>query len=156
PRGRPIPCPSRLEKHPEDTKVRKGTRLERPVKPQVGAVVLAGGKADEAFRLAAGGGERGPAGGGGGARGAGGADALAAARTITRVVLVGDARMEGLGSVAARVEPAGDLFANVDRGLQACAGCDAVLLASADIPFVTAEAIDAFVSEGLASGAAIC
>ena len=123
---------------------------------QVGAVVLAGGKADEAFRAAAGVENRALAEIGGRPMVQYVLDALAAARTITRVVLVGDGQMAELGPVAARVEPAGDLFANIERGLQASAGCDAVLLVTADIPFLTADAIDAFVTDGLASGAALC
>jgi molybdopterin-guanine dinucleotide biosynthesis protein A len=123
---------------------------------QVGAVVLAGGQADAAFQAAAGVENRALAEIGGRPMAQYVLDALAAARTITRVVLIGDAQLAGLGPVTERAEPAGDLFANIERGLHASAGCAAVLLVTADIPFITAEAIDAFVSDGLASGAALC
>src|SRR5436190_5105623 len=132
-----------------------GTKEQEP-ETRVGAVVLAGGQADAAFQAAAGVENRALAEIGGRPMAQYVLDALAAARTIARVVLVGDTRMAGLGPVAARVEPAGDLFSNVERGLHASAGCDAVLLVTADIPFVTAEAIDDFVADGLASGAALC
>jgi molybdopterin-guanine dinucleotide biosynthesis protein A len=124
--------------------------------PQVGAVVLAGGQADAAFQAAAGVENRALAKIGGRPMAQYVLDALAAAHTITRVVLVGDVQMEALGPVAERVEPAGDLFSNIERGLRASVGCDAVLLVTADIPFITAEAIDAFVTDGLACGAALC
>lgn len=122
----------------------------------VGAVVLAGGKADAAFQAAAGVANRALAEIGGRAMAQYVLNALDAAQTITRVVLVGDAQLAGLGPVTERVEPAGDLFANIERGLRASTGCAAVLLVTADIPFLTAEAVDAFVREGLASGAALC
>jgi molybdopterin-guanine dinucleotide biosynthesis protein A len=130
--------------------------MEREATHQVSAVVLAGGKADKAFQAAANVENRALAEIGGRPMVQYVLDALADARTIARVVLVGDAQMAGLGPVAERVEPAGDLFANIERGLHASSGCDAALLVTADIPFLTAEAIDAFVTEGLAAGAALC
>jgi CTP:molybdopterin cytidylyltransferase MocA len=83
-------------------------------------------------------------------------EALAAAGTISRVVLVGDERLAALGPMDTRVAPAGDLFANIECGLRASAGCDAVLLVTDDIPFITAGAIDAFVTAGMETGAALC
>src|SRR5947208_5689721 len=102
--------------------------VERRAGPRVGAVVLAGGTADAAFRAAAGVENRALAEIGGRPMVQYVLDALAAAATIRGVVLVGDERLESLRPVDTRVEPAGDLFDNLEAGLRASPGCDTALL----------------------------
>jgi hypothetical protein len=66
-----------------------------------------------------------------------------------------------VGAVAADVldevvKPGSAFFENLMLGVDACGGDELVLLLSSDIPLLTAEAVDDFVSRALASGGEMC
>jgi molybdopterin-guanine dinucleotide biosynthesis protein A len=72
-------------------------------------------------------------------------DALAASSHIDGIFIVGDIDCDGAVHI---VEPAGDLLGNLMAGINAAKSTmmgDRILVATSDIPFITAEAIDDFV-----------
>lgn len=77
-------------------------------------------------------------------------EALLAAPQIKRVVIVGPQELEGpegWPEGAVRVDPAGSLIANVFCGLEALGGERPVLIATADIPLLSREAVEGFLGE---------
>jgi molybdopterin-guanine dinucleotide biosynthesis protein A len=83
-------------------------------------------------------------------------DALQASPSIGEIVAVGpDALAKALPG--ARLLPEGaDLLSNIQAGLAAVSGAPYALLLTADIPFLTPEALEDFVSRGLESGGDVC
>jgi GTP:adenosylcobinamide-phosphate guanylyltransferase len=72
-------------------------------------------------------------------------DALRGAKSVERIVLVGDLP-DSLDY--ARVGDQGGFVENLFAGLEACRGAEYALVATADIPFVTSESVDDFVRNG--------
>jgi CTP:molybdopterin cytidylyltransferase MocA len=121
--------------------------------PRAAAVVLAGGRADEAFRAATGVENRALAPLAGRPMVAWVLEALAAAATVERIVLVGAEGLSDAPGARQRLRGGADLVETIERGVGACPGAAFVLLVSADVPALTAEGVDAFVREGMATGA---
>jgi CTP:molybdopterin cytidylyltransferase MocA len=126
------------------------------LRPTVGAVLLAGGTTSEAFQAAAGVAHRALAEVGGRPMIEIVLEALRGSQWIGRIVLVGGPELDAVGPVDARLPPGEGLVANITRGIRACDGCDYVLLATADLPFLTTEAVDRLVEAGIASGGGLC
>ena len=82
-------------------------------------------------------------------------DALRRSHTIGRVRAVGDVRADGLDEVIAAT---GDFLGNVLAGVEstAASGAKSVLLVTSDIPLVTEDGIDDFVTRASAVGADFC
>jgi 2-phospho-L-lactate guanylyltransferase (CobY/MobA/RfbA family) len=126
----------------------------------VPAIVLAGGRPGREFALAA------------GVPNAPGARALAAidgqpmvrfvlralrqARSTASVLLVAPAGFPRPPEAERLVTADGDLAQNIRVGIAACGGAEHVLIATSDIPYLTPEAVDAFVALGRAAGADCC
>jgi CTP:molybdopterin cytidylyltransferase MocA len=128
----------------------RGKGSGRPPAPiRVAAVVLAGGQADKEFRAATGVENRALAPLAGRPMVAWVLEALAAATAIERIVLVGAEGLKEAPGARQQLRGGGDLVETIERGVGACPGAGYVLLATADIPALTAEAIDAFVRAGL-------
>lgn len=70
-------------------------------------------------------------------------DALRGARSVGRIVAVGDVSAEGLDLV---IKPGDTIVENIRRGLEALDAQGPVLVASSDIPLLTPEAVDDFVA----------
>jgi molybdopterin-guanine dinucleotide biosynthesis protein A len=117
------------------------------------AVVLAGGRADNAFLAASGVENRALAPLAGRPMVAWVLEALQAAQTVERIVLVGAEGLTEAPGVRQQLRGGGDLMETIERGIGACPGAAFVLLVSADIPALTAEGIDAFVRAGMETGA---
>ena len=69
---------------------------------------------------------------------------------VRRVVIVGPPELEeptGWPEGVLRVDPAGSLIANVFCGLEALGGHRPVLVATADIPLLSKEAVEGFLEE---------
>lgn len=73
-------------------------------------------------------------------------DALRSAESIGRVVAVGRVAADGLDEV---IEPGDSLVGNLKLGLNAVRSSESVLVVSCDIPMLTPEAVDDFVSRAL-------
>lgn len=73
-------------------------------------------------------------------------DALRASPSIGRIVAVGKVSADGLDGV---VEAGDSLIGNMRLGLEAIGQSESVLIACADIPMLTPEAIDDFVSRAV-------
>jgi GTP:adenosylcobinamide-phosphate guanylyltransferase len=116
-------------------------------------VVLAGGKADEAFRAATGVDNRALAPAAGRPMVVWVLEALARAEMVERVVLVGAEGLTETPELRQHLRGGSDLMESIERGLGACPGAGAALLVTADIPAITPEGIDAFVRAGLETGA---
>jgi hypothetical protein len=114
---------------------------------------VAGGKADDRFRAATGVENRALAPVAGRPMAVWVLEALAAAETVDRIVLVGAEGLTDAPGARQRLRGGTDLIDTIEKGLGACPGAPFVLLVSADIPALTAEAVDAFVREALAAGA---
>jgi CTP:molybdopterin cytidylyltransferase MocA len=124
--------------------------------PTVAAVLLAGGKTSEAFQAAAGVPHRALAEVGGRSMIEIVLASLRGSRRIGRIVLVGGPELDAVGPVDARLPPGEGLVGNITRGIRACDGFDYVLLATADLPFLTTEVVDRLVEAGIASGGGLC
>jgi 2-phospho-L-lactate guanylyltransferase (CobY/MobA/RfbA family) len=146
------PEAARSEAAPAEPQPRpKGQRPAPP--PRAAAAVLAGGKADDAFRAATGVESRALAPVAGRPMVLWVLDALAAAETVDRVVLVGAEALTDAPGVRQRLRGGSDLVETMERGINACPGAARVLLVSADIPALTPAAVDAFVRDGIAADA---
>ena len=121
--------------------------------PRAAAVVLAGGRADDSFRAAAGVDNRALAPLAGRPMVAWVLAALAAAQTVERIVLVGAEGLTDAPGVRQQLRGGADLMETIERGMGACPGAAYVLLVTADIPALTAAGIDGFVRAGIATGA---
>jgi GTP:adenosylcobinamide-phosphate guanylyltransferase len=132
--------------------------MDQPEQGQasVTAVVLAGGGAEEAFEAAAGVAHRALAEVGGRPMIATVLDALRGSRAIGRVILIGGPEVAAAGAVDALLPSAGGLVENVMQGMRACGDAGFALLVTADLPFLTTEAVDALIEAGVASGAGFC
>jgi GTP:adenosylcobinamide-phosphate guanylyltransferase len=124
-----------------------------PVPPKAAAVVLAGGRAGDDFRAATGVESRALAPVAGRPMVTWVLEAVSAAETVDRIVLVGAESLTDAPGARQRLRAGGDLLDAIERGMGACPGAGHVLLVSADIPALTPEGVDAFVREGIASGA---
>jgi CTP:molybdopterin cytidylyltransferase MocA len=125
-------------------------------KPTVAAVLLAGGATSEAFQAVAGVPHRALAEIGGRPMIEIVLEAVRGSRWIGRIVLVGGPELDGIGPVDARLPPGEGLVANITAGIRACDGFAYVLLVTADLPFLTTEAVDRLVEAGIASGGGLC
>jgi molybdopterin-guanine dinucleotide biosynthesis protein A len=114
----------------------------------VAAVVLAGGEADKEFRAATGVTSRALAPLAGRPMVSWVLEALAAASSLERIVLVGAEGLSDAPGVRQQLRGGSDLIETIERGVGACPGAGYVLLVSADVPALTAEGIDAFVRAG--------
>jgi molybdopterin-guanine dinucleotide biosynthesis protein A len=123
--------------------------------PRAAAVVLAGGQATDDFRAATGVECVALAPLGGRPMAVWVLEALAAAATVERIVLVGAEALKDAPGARQRLRGGGDLMESIERGLGACPGASYVLLVSADIPALTAGAVDAFVRAAITTGADI-
>jgi GTP:adenosylcobinamide-phosphate guanylyltransferase len=121
--------------------------------PRAAAVVLAGGRADDAFRAAAGVENRALAPLAGRPMVTWVLRALEAAQSVDRIVLVGAEGLAEAPGARQQLRGGGDLMETIERGIGACPGAAFVLLVSADIPALTAEGVDAFVRAGIETGA---
>lgn len=82
-------------------------------------------------------------------------DALAAAEMVSDIYVVGlSAQILGRSDVRF-IEPGDSFIDNLQRGLSAATE-DLVLVATADIPFLTAEAVDDFARQAFNSGREFC
>jgi molybdopterin-guanine dinucleotide biosynthesis protein A len=124
--------------------------------PMVAAVLLAGGATSEAFQAMAGVPNRALAEIGGRPMIEIVLDAVRGSRWIGRIVLVGGPELDGIGPVDARLPPGDSLVANITAGIRACDGFAYVLLVTADLPFLTSEAVDRMIEAGIASGGGLC
>jgi len=82
--------------------------------------------------------------------------ALQAASTVGEVILVSPPGASDQPEADRRVEADRDFAGNISAGLEQCKDAEFVLIVTADLPFLTPEAVDAFVSEGLSRGADCC
>jgi GTP:adenosylcobinamide-phosphate guanylyltransferase len=80
-------------------------------------------------------------------------DALKSSKSIGRIIAVGDVSADGLDEV---VEPCHSFLGNLMLGVDACGHNEPVLVLSSDIPMLTGEAIDDFVTRALATGGEMC
>lgn len=133
----------------------RGGRGGPPAPPRAAAVVVAGGRADDRFRAATGVENRALAPVAGRPMVHWVLEALAAAETVDRVVLVGAEGLADAPGARQRLRGGSNLVETIERGLGACPGAGHALLVSADIPALTAEGVDAFVREGIAADADI-
>ena len=69
-------------------------------------------------------------------------DALRGASSVGRIAAVGEVAAEGLDIVVA---PGENLIENIKRGIEALEAKEPVLIASSDIPLLTAEAVEDFI-----------
>lgn len=79
-------------------------------------------------------------------------DALSSASSVSRIIAVGDVQAEGLDQV---LDPLDTFLDNIMLGIAAAEG-DRVLITSSDIPLITPEAIDDFVTHALTTDADFC
>lgn len=82
--------------------------------------------------------------------------ALQASSTIGRVIVVAPSGFPDQPEADERIEADRDFAGNISAGLEHCKNAEFVLIVTADVPFLTAEAVDAFVTEGLGRGADCC
>ncbi len=68
-------------------------------------------------------------------------DALRASASVGRIIAVGDVTADGLDCV---IEPGTDLVTNIKRGVDELDTDESILVASSDIPLLTAKAVDDF------------
>jgi molybdopterin-guanine dinucleotide biosynthesis protein A len=132
------------------------THSPNPEQPSIAAVVLAGGETSEAFQAVAGAAHRALARVGDRTMIEVVLAALHDTRRIAHTVLIGGPELSGVGPVETHLPPAESLVANVMGGLRACEGYDYALLVTADLPFLTAEAVNAMLVAGVATGAGFC
>jgi len=76
-------------------------------------------------------------------------DALRESPSIDRIIAVGTVSAEGLDEV---VKPGESLVSNLDLGIRAAGTSEPVLVVSADIPMLTSEAVEDFISRAAALG----
>ncbi len=70
-------------------------------------------------------------------------DALRLSPSVGRIVAIGHVQGDGLDEV---IEPHDSLIANLKLGLDAIGQCEAVLVVSADVPLLTSEAVEDFLT----------
>ncbi|MGQ9525719.1 MAG: nucleotidyltransferase family protein [Armatimonadota bacterium] len=83
-------------------------------------------------------------------------DALARSQSVSGIWVVGPAELRPILAPAVWVQEAGSMLDNIRAGISACRPDAFVLLCTADVPFLTPEAVDDFVSRAVASGADMC
>jgi len=82
--------------------------------------------------------------------------ALQQARWVDRVILVAPSGFPAQPNADEVVHADADLVGNIAAGLARCTGTEYVLLVTADIPFVTSEAIDDYVGVCLGAKVDVC
>lgn len=80
-------------------------------------------------------------------------DALRAAESIGRIRAVGEVSADGLDEI---IKPGENFLKNLMTGVLACSSEEPVLVLSCDIPLLTSEAVDDFVTRAAASGGDMC
>lgn len=80
-------------------------------------------------------------------------DALKSSQTVGRIIVVGDVSADGVDQF---VPPAGGFLENIMAGVTACGECERVLISTSDIPLITPDAVDDFVSCSIESGGDMC
>jgi 2-phospho-L-lactate guanylyltransferase (CobY/MobA/RfbA family) len=80
-------------------------------------------------------------------------DALSQASRVSGICMVGDIECENVDKV---VPDQGSLVENLIAGVEECSGSDSVLVATADIPLLTAEAVDDFIERCLGLDVDFC
>lgn len=83
-------------------------------------------------------------------------DALRGAPGIGEILVVCRPDFPGIPGVDRVVPAAGDLVANIGAALAACPESEGVLLTTADVPFMTSEAVQDYLERCHASGASFC
>lgn len=124
--------------------------------PTVAAVVLAGSSNSDAAFQALGVAHRALADVGGRPMLAAVLDALRSSPAVGRVVLIGGPELAAAGPVDEHLPPAAGLVENVIQGVRTCRDADFVLLVTADLPFLTTEAVNRMIEESIATGAGFC
>jgi CTP:molybdopterin cytidylyltransferase MocA len=82
--------------------------------------------------------------------------ALSAAKSVSDVWVVGPEALRSAVGTAHLVPEAGEMAANIEAGVRASAAASLMLLCTADVPFLTPQAVDDFVERCVASGADLC
>ena len=82
--------------------------------------------------------------------------ALREARSVDRILLVAPEGFPDQPEADLRVTAEGTVDQNIQAALGQCRGAEFVLISTADIPFLTAEAVDDYVRRCLESGADCC
>lgn len=82
--------------------------------------------------------------------------ALRASALVGRIILVAPDAVADESGADEFVRACGDLAENVARGLASCGSADCALLISADVPFITPDAIDDFIRRSAETGADCC
>lgn len=80
-------------------------------------------------------------------------DGINQSKSIGRVVAVGNVAADGIDEVIA---PGGGFLENMLKGLDAVSPDEKVLIATCDIPLITGESIDDFISRSVESGGDMC
>lgn len=82
--------------------------------------------------------------------------ALRGALTISSTLLVAPSAFPNLPEADLQIKADGGLEENIRAGLERCPAAERVLLITADLPFVTPEAVDDYVLAAAATGADLC
>ncbi len=80
-------------------------------------------------------------------------DALKSVESIREITAIGEVEADGLNKV---VKPRASLLENLMLGVETCGNDDPILALSSDIPLITAEAVDDFLNNAIASGGDMC
>jgi GTP:adenosylcobinamide-phosphate guanylyltransferase len=124
--------------------------------PSIPAIIMAGGRESDKFAAAGENPVRGLAEIHGSPMVAYVVNALRASPSVSRIAIVCAAGFPQSGNVDRVIEARGGMVENVRAGLEACRDLgEAVLLTSADVPFLTGAAIEDFLLRSLNSGAAL-
>jgi CTP:molybdopterin cytidylyltransferase MocA len=119
--------------------------------------VLAGnGKTEEAFRASEGVAHRALAEVGGRSMLATVLAALQESGRVARVVLIAGPELGEMDGIDQRLAPGPGLVENILQGMRACKEADYVLLTTADLPFLTGEAVADLIAKGIESGGGFC
>lgn len=82
--------------------------------------------------------------------------ALRATPAISEIVLVCRPGYPDVPGVDRTLEATGSMVENLGLGLHSCPGAEAVMFATADIPFLTGSAVEDYARRCLESGASLC
>jgi len=82
--------------------------------------------------------------------------ALREAETVDRIILIAPSGFPEEPDADSTVVGQGDIAENIAAGLEACADAEYVVIVSADVPFITPEAVDDYTRICAATGADCC